>query len=334
MRTRRTAASRLAALTLLPLLVLTGCSGGDGDGGGDGREPADGAADQEDAGAAEDAAEPPAAVVPAASLTADLELPLDAYRISDEDQRLLEEARDRHVTECMARYGQQYTPAEHTPAAIGAHIYLYGVDDPELAAEHGYMHPIDLDPATYAPAFTDDLTPEQELALYGDPGLDLEHPETLEEAERMTGPELNGSPVPVTGCFGEATLTINRPDADWVDPTVIFQLADEAGHHADEDERVTELLADWSACMAGHGHETTSPLDVPEELGLAGDVSGEAALAVAVVDVECKIETDLINRWAAVDAEHQREVIEENSELLERYREQHEERMARATRSS
>ncbi|WP_103504793.1 MULTISPECIES: hypothetical protein [unclassified Streptomyces] len=331
MRPIRAATRHLALIALLPLLAVAACSGAADD-------PDTGSPDAGEAAGAEqrptdgeDTDSPHGgAVVPAASLTAGLVLPLDEYRISDADQEELEAARDRLISTCMARHGQEYSPAAVTATPLDPHLYLYGVDDAEVAAEHGYMHPVDLDPATYAPAYTDDLTADQELALHGDPGIDLEFPETLEEAEEMTGPELNGVPVPITGCYGQATLTINRPDADWVDPTVIFELADEAAHHADEDERLTELLGEWSGCMAGHGHEAASPLTVHEELGLGGDISGELAVEVAVADVGCKEETDLVGRWAEIDADHQRDVIEEHSGMLAEYRAQHEERMERA----
>ncbi|NJP66990.1 hypothetical protein [Streptomyces spiramenti] len=322
-------ATRLAALALLPLLLATACStAGEAPTPPD-PDPAVESDDTERSGGS-DATAVAEAVLPTASLTADLTLPLDAYHISAEDQRVLEEARDLLVTACMARYGQEYTPADHRAADLGTHLYLYGVDDAGIAAEHGYMHPVDLDPATYAPAFPQELTPDQELALHGDPGLDLEHPETLEEAQRMSGPELGGEPVPVTGCHGEATLTVNRPDADWVDPTVILQLADEAAHLADEDPRLDTLLADWSACMADQGWETDTPLEAAAQLGLGGDVSGTEAREAAVADVGCKEETELVTRWAAIDSDHQATVIEEHAGMLADYREQHEERMTRA----
>lgn len=327
MRPSRPVTRRLAALALLPALAATACSG-----------PGQSIAQPEPAPAADAPSEPdgaetaPAAraVLPTASLTAELTLPLDSFHISTEDQQLLEEARDALITACMARYGQEYTPAENRAADLGTHLYLYGVDDAGIAAEHGYMHPVDLDPATYAPAFPHDLTADQELALHGDPGLDLDHPETLEEAQRMTGPDLGGAPVPVTGCHGEATLTVNRPDGDWVDPTVIMQLADEAAHLADEDPRLETLLTEWSACMAEHGLVTDTPLEAAAQLGLGGDVSGSAAREAAVADVACKERTDLVPRWAAIDADHQEAVIAEHAAMLADYREQHEERMARA----
>ncbi|NJQ18003.1 hypothetical protein [Streptomyces bohaiensis] len=319
-------APRLAVLALLPLLATAACSG---PGAAQPPEPAS-AADEATEPQVPGAADAVEAVVPAASLTADLTLPLDEYHIPTEDQRLLEEARDVLITDCMARYGLEYTPAERRAADLGTHLYLYGVDDADVAAEHGYMHPVDLDPATYAPVFPHDLTPDQELALHGDPGLDLDHPETLEEAQRMTGPELGGEPVPVTGCHGEATLTVNRPEADWVDPTVILQLADEAAHLADEDPRLETLLAEWSDCMADHGLTTDTPLEAAAQLGLGGDVSGREAREAAVVDVACKERTDLVARWAAIDADHQEAVIAEHAPMLADYREQHEERMARA----
>ncbi|MDB1087531.1 hypothetical protein PJ985_08125 [Streptomyces sp. ACA25] len=305
-----------AASAALALILLTACS----------------SAGSTDDGAAEDGAGSGAEVTTSAGLTDGLVMPLDTYRISDEDQQILEQAREALVAACMRELGQEYTPARHPePAGLAPYTYLYGVDDPVLAAEHGYMHPIDLDPNTYAPVHEQDLTEEQELALYGDPDLDpVDTPLTLEEAEAMAGPELDGKPVPITGCAGDATLRINNPDADWVDPTVLFQLEDDAGSHADEDERVAGYLAEWSECMAGHGYETDSPLTVQEDLGLTGDVSGEAAIEAALKDIACKEETDLVARWAAVDAEHQEEEIEEHAEMLSLFTEQHAERMAAA----
>ncbi|GAA1901409.1 hypothetical protein GCM10009716_09100 [Streptomyces sodiiphilus] len=315
-----------AAVALLALALITGCSGG-----GEKTEP-----EKKDsgAGAPAEGGEQAAVDGPLApdSLAGDLTFPMDRYRISDEDQRLLEEARNVLVKECMARYGFDHEPSEpRAEALIGPYVYLYGVDDPTLAAEHGYLHPTDLDPNAYVPVPEADLTADEELALYGDQELDgTEIPQTLEAAEAMKGPELNGERVPITGCAGDATLRINRPGEDWVDPTLIFNLENEAGMEADEDERIVEIIGDWAQCMAGHGYETNSPFGVQEDLGLSGDVSGPKAIEVAVKDVECKQEVDLIARWSAVDAEYQEEVIEEHAGILEDYTRQHEERMANA----
>lgn len=361
MRTAHTAFAATAALLLLP---LAGCTSSGSAASDDDTSPDSGTAGT------------------SGRLTDGMELPLSAYHISDEDQRLLEAARDQLIVECMSRYDLDYTPPRADQAAeLGPYTWVYGADDPAHVAEHGYLHPQDLDPNTYAPPHEEELTDDQVLALYGDPevpdveydpdgepgehghhdhghdhgddhdhghdhgdghdhghGHDHDHghshdnglPKTLEEARKLKGPELNGTPVPYTGCHGEAQLIVNDPGEDWVDPTVIYQLENEAAQAADEDERIGELLADWSACMAERGHPADNPITVQEELGLESDVSGTEAIAVAVADVACKAETDLVARWSEVDAEYQEQVIVEHADLLESYVTQHEERLAKA----
>jgi hypothetical protein len=311
--------------------LLTGCSGGSDDTAADSA----GADAGQDAPAGADDGLPESdddSYLAHASLARDLQLPMDAYRISDEDQQILQEARNVLVVECMRRYGFEHQPAEpREEPSLAPYVYLYGVDDPGLAAEHGYLHPIDLDPRTYAPVPEADLSAEEEIALYGDQELDgRDIPATLEAAQKMTGPELNGEHVPITGCAGEATLTINRPGDDWVDPTFIFQLENDASTHADDDPRVVAITDDWAACMAEAGYEAEGPVTARDDLGLAGDVSGEEAIAAAVRDVACKTETDLVARWSVVDAEYQREEIAEYADILRDYEEQHRERMAAA----
>ncbi|MEV6109429.1 hypothetical protein AB0M28_32685, partial [Streptomyces sp. NPDC051940] len=272
------------------------------------------------------------AVTAAHSLTNGLHFPLERYEISDADQRVLEEARDRLTEKCMAGFGLDYVPVrERRPAGVGPYTYLYGVDDPVLAAEYGYADPRSLDPAVDAPARERELTADEELALYGDQSLGADEvPVTLEQARAMKGPVLGGREVPVIGCFGEAGLLINRPGADFVHPTVLTDLAEEAAQESNADPRVKALLAEWSRCMADHGYRTADPLTAREDLGLAGDARQQAAVQAAVQDVACKKETDLVRRWAAVDAEYQKRVIAGKRAMLELFAKQHEERMARA----
>ncbi|MFC7221130.1 hypothetical protein ACFQLX_23650 [Streptomyces polyrhachis] len=290
-----------------------------------------------------DAAEPrdtsrpapaPRTAAPAAahSLTAKLRFPLDRYGITDADQRLLERARDRLAADCMRRHGLTYVPSRPAkPAGVGPYTYLYGVDDPVLAAEYGYTDPRALDPKAGVPPRERELTADEELVLHGDQDLaPAEVPRTLEAAEAMKGPRFAGREVPVLGCYGDAVLRVNRPRADWVDPTVLTELAEEAALEANGDPRVKSLLAEWSRCMAAHGHRTKSPLTAREELGLVGDARLKEAVEAAVHDVACKKETRLIPRWSAVDADYQRRLIADQRELLDRYDKQHRERTARA----
>lgn len=277
---------------------------------------------------------------------ADLAFPLDRYRISDADQHTLEEARDSLITACMARYGLDHTPREPPEPDVPPHTHLYGVDDPEFAAAHGYRHPVDLDPAAYAVSTHAPYTAEQQLVLYGEPqdaeithdpeggaGHDAAHSghhRTLADAVAPTGTEVRGIPVMTDGCHGEAVYTLNDPGPDWVDPTLIRQMENDAGLAADADSRVRDLLGAWSDCMAGHGYRATGPLTAREDLGLDGDPGGPEAVAAAVQDVACKSETGLVTRWAAVDAEYQQRLIAEHAGTLAAYTAQHRERMARA----
>ncbi|SFD34646.1 hypothetical protein [Streptomyces aidingensis] len=280
------------------------------------------------------------------SLGAGLSFPMDRYRISDADQRTLELARNVLITECMSRHGLDYTPpAPAGPSGLPPYAHLYGVDDPGHAAVHGYRHPADLEPDAY-PRIEQDLSAQERLALYGDPEhteqtapAEITHdPEGREPGHAHEGPEPRPAhpsgqsqpSEPATGCWGEARLAINEPGEDWIDPTFIHQLEDEAGHAADEDPRVAGLRREWAGCMARNGYpEARGPLTAVEDLGLT-DIMDERAIAAARQDVACKTETGLVARWAAVDAEYQAELIAEHAGLLADYQRQHAERMARA----
>ncbi|MQY13607.1 hypothetical protein SRB5_37570 [Streptomyces sp. RB5] len=309
----------VATAAVLVLTLLTACTGED---------PA--AAPVPTGGPAQN---PAKAVAVEHSLSEGLSFPVERYEISDADQRILERALDTLARRCMDRYGLDYVPAHVAKATnAGPYTYLYGVDDPVVAAEYGYMDPRGLDPAAYRPARARELTEDEQLVMYGiQEELDTgELPTTLEESEAMKGPVFHGKQVPVTGCMGDSQLRINRPDKGWIDPTSLGSLQEDAAQEADDDPRVKALLGEWSACMAGHGYRVKSPLTARDELKVNGDRKLKQAIRAAVQDVACKTETDLVKRWAAVDAEYQKKVIGEHRDYLRKLTEQQRETVQRA----
>ncbi|MDR1293819.1 MAG: hypothetical protein LBK59_02485 [Bifidobacteriaceae bacterium] len=71
-------------------------------------------------------------------------------------------------------------------------------------------------------------------------------------------------------------------------------------------------MSDWSECMNGQGLDYASPIDA-----ISSSYGGEASSATAVVDVECKIETNLIGRAAGIQAAYDQEYIDANRGALD-----------------
>ncbi|MCB5169051.1 hypothetical protein LG634_30090 [Streptomyces bambusae] len=294
--------------TLLAGLLTAGCSAG---GGADGpAEPALG----------------PVAVNPS---TATLALPLDAYEDTDEEKSRLAAAQQRLAVDCMARFGFAYAPppAPARPARTDRHRHLFGLADPAEAAAYGYDKDAGRPPRERParPVLSDSartvLYGERPGAQGGQPGPD---PRSEEEAATAdSGITVGGRRVPAGGCLRESYRKLYAPKKDSVDLLFAFGLASEAHTRAQRDSRVVAVVAEWSACMARAGHRgVDSPYEVTARLGLDAEPGGAKAVAVAVRDVACKREVNLVGVWAAVEAAYQQRLLEAQAETLAAYRTQ------------
>lgn len=207
-----------------------------------------------------------------------ISLPLDAYHVTREDQILLRRAEFLLREECMRGSGvTNYVLAEPLDR-FSRYDRKYGIFDRVQAASYGYhMRP------AYGRAST-----EPELAL----------------AESQLDKR----------CLADARRTLAAGGA-LVDENFINLIAIEASERAEADPRVQEAFGDWSDCMKVGGFDYADPWEANDD-SWSGDTASAREIAVAVADVECKLATNLIGIWMAVEAAYQDLEIEENAEAL------------------
>lgn len=233
----------------------------------------------------------PDVTVAAVTGTTGLTLPVTEYLLSDDDLRLLDDAHTAALGRCFARAG--VVPPELpslVPSVPVTHTERrYGLADPELAAASGY-HLSDDDGAK--PEL--ELTAEQERVLFGPPQAD-------------------GTPAADGGCSGEAVAAVG---GDLGNPEAAQRVDVRSVTLAMKDPRVRTAFADWSACMADRGHEYTTPWDPPNDPRFTGPAPGADEAAVAVDDVACKEETNVVGVWHAVDAALQTVLIDAEPDVF------------------
>ncbi|MFJ7270546.1 hypothetical protein ACIQV3_28575 [Streptomyces sp. NPDC099050] len=276
-------------------------------------------------------AEPRVTATPAMLKTVGVTFPLDAYEATPEQTNTLNRAQGILITQCMQRFGFAHQAVEQqVPSASKSNARVFGLSDPDTAAQFGYRTP----GMTDAPVRTNpqhEPTAAENLALSGEneikPGT---MPQNQDEAEKSGGSsvKLNGKAVPVGGCVRESFLKLYARKANEVDILFVFNLKGEAESKTREDSRVRAVNERWSQCMAKAGYKVTSPLQATKELGFSGDaLSSPAAVTAARADVRCKQEVNLIGVYYAVTTAYQRQQTEKHGETLALAKEQLESRL-------
>ena len=76
------------------------------------------------------------------------------------------------------------------------------------------------------------------------------------------------------------------------------------------------VSARWWACWADAGFSYAGPWAANTDSHWREDIVTDQERLVATADVTCKLETNLIGIWNAVDAAYQERIIERDAELL------------------
>ena len=236
--------------------------------------------------------------VPQVTDSTHLSLPVMPFLLSDDETRLLGRAHAALIDTCMIRFDVAPPPPIPDPSSAGPETRTerrYGLTDPELARTHGYHLRAD-PPVGDAPA---QLTADQELVLMG---------------PTPAGTEFHGRTVPQGGCAQEATRALG---GDLGNAELIQRVDVDSILLAMKHVRVREAFRAWSACMAARGHAYATPWDPPNDDRFSGPVPAPAEPAVAVDDVACKAETNVVGVWHAVDVAYQSAMIDEASAEFE-----------------
>lgn len=292
------------AVTMLVAVLLTGCGRGEGAAGGeDGRTAAGEWPTTERGGLVEGRV-----------------LPLEKYLVSYPDFVVAENARITAVDDCMKRYGFRYDLpplGDFPPPSVNSANMerRYGISDRTVAEKYAYRLPeaVAADPGDYQ-------LPGGEAASVVLRGPDAD----VRQGARGSIP----GDLPQGGCSGQAEKLLGR-----LDDQLASDLGMESQKKSEDDRTVREAISAWSDCMAGHGYQAEHPHDAYEIVPASSREVSPQEIAVAVADIGCKAETDLIAIWFEVETRIQNNLIEENALALEEQRAANERVLEQAARS-
>ncbi|MFF7867961.1 hypothetical protein ACFZCT_16100 [Streptomyces qaidamensis] len=275
---------------------------------------------------------------PTTGLTKNLTLPLEAYMASYEDQVTIEQAADDLQQSCMKDYGIDLTlpqaGANPPPSDNDANIERrYGISDRAEAEKYGYELPPAL--REHTEQTMRDLSGVEVEVLTGH--TKPEAPTAAEAGQPIAGPaqgvkparaEYNGKALKQGGCIGWSKDRLGVKEAD---PVVVAQLAGDSLTQSMKDDKVIKATAAWSSCMAGKGHAGLADPYKAMDQGVTTD--GEPtkeSIALAVDDIDCKEQTDLVKIWFGVESAIQNRQIADHQSQLTAIKEQHDTEVAAA----
>lgn len=231
-------------------------------------------------------------------------LPLDAYWLSNEDRRLQSAASFRLYERCMSGFGFSVTKDSGTPLpeGWGDNERRYGIHDLGEAQRYGYKASFDVEGLNQTPREATVVSPEQDAVARG------------------VGPSTyGGMSVPEGGCLGEASRGVGGETGALKPDSVSLRkdmLSMESSTRSQADSRVRAAFSDWSDCMSSEGFDYTDPSKANNDPAFATDRPSTQEVSVAVADVRCKAESDLIDTWASVETAYQNQIIEQNAAAL------------------
>ncbi|WAU79281.1 hypothetical protein O1Q96_05620 [Streptomyces sp. Qhu-G9] len=254
-----------------------------------------------------DFSDPPnVSATPTMGSSRSLELPLEAYSWTDEEERTRRRGEDLIAAECMRGFGFDLEPR---PVYRGDKALRdanrYGVTDPDKASRFGYR----IDPASRGPKPPEeDYSPAESLALFG--------PQDGKSGRKTA----DGKSVPKGGCWGKALreLAANGPKVHPDKEEFANHLAVFTFQEAQKDSRVKRVFAQWSDCMKKKGYDYKMPMAPVEDRSLqASETASAREIQVAEADVACKREHNVIGVWYGVEVAYQERAIEKNQQQLD-----------------
>ncbi|MFE5813207.1 hypothetical protein ACFQ6S_07370 [Streptomyces sp. NPDC056479] len=279
--------------------------------------------------------------IPTSGLTKDLSLPLEAYMASYEDQVTLEQAASDLQQSCMKDYGINLTlpraGANPPPSDNDANIERrYGLTDRAEAEKYGYELPPPLQEHTEQTMR--DLSGVEVEVLTGHTKPELpKAPEGVKAGAAFASPgqgmkparaEYNGKKLKTGGCIGWSKGQLGVQEAD---PVAVAQLAGDSLVQSMKDDKVIKAIAAWSSCMDGNGHAGLADPYKAMDQGVTNDGKpSQESIALAVADIDCKDQTDLVKIWFGVETAIQNKQIADNKSQLTGIKEQHGKEIAAA----
>jgi hypothetical protein len=222
-------------------------------------------------------------------------LPLDPYRLGLQNLGDVPKADDILLARCIHRFGYDIPPPVEHQAPAGGLGDRYGVTDEQQAQSRGYHGPANL----AAPAAGVVFSPVVDAIATG-----------------RGQSSYNGQAVPNGGCLGEAQRKLQEGAPAASDASLGESLSLESYDLSQRDSRVLKVFMDWSSCMNRSGYSYANPRNANNDPMFAANDPSPQEIAVAVADLRCKKETNLVNVWATVETAYQSRLIEQNAAAL------------------
>ncbi|WP_116244745.1 hypothetical protein [Nocardiopsis sp. FIRDI 009] len=239
---------------------------------------------------ADEGAENP--VLPSSERARSLVLPFDDHTLSPFEIQTIDYAEDLIIRDCMEERGMDWEvlPVPEEENTDPPHRRRYGVIEPEVAENYGYVAPIGSE---------DDRARAEVRESRG----------TLPRAEYQAAFGADGD----GGCHGEARerVTDGVPDMDY---NLLNSYIATGFDASQEEPEVIGAFAEWSTCMATRGFDYGTPLEAGDDARWAARESEPLPeeIEVATADVACKEEASVVEIWRSAEAEAQRGLIEEH----------------------
>ncbi|MDR1078807.1 MAG: hypothetical protein LBL55_09155 [Propionibacteriaceae bacterium] len=248
--------------------------------------------------------------------------PLDAYALTRTQRDLIYEALNVLETKCMAEQGFVVPPwlPRLKLSTRNRLLEEFGVGILSEARQYGYEVPPEYTGADH-PVDTTKPPPEvsqaYQEAMTGPP-QDMPEAPMIQVGDWSFGT----SPYAPDSCMGRSYealgVSFERSQELGIGQegsVEVTKLVYESRDRTEADPRVSQVTADWAACMAGRGFDTPSPGEAVNTYGPQGN--SPAAVAAATAEIGCKYETNYFGVLYGVTAEYQRQLIDQGLAGLE-----------------
>ncbi|MGB2568994.1 hypothetical protein ACPFP2_11140 [Micromonospora citrea] len=220
-------------------------------------------------------------------------LPLDRFVLSPVNLTLSTRAEFILTDDCMKRFGLALPPQVASGDPSMNYSRRYGIFDEALAAKRGYRGPADSGPKVTP------LTPQAEAVATG-------------QGQRSYA----GKQVPEGGCVGEARRVLMEGVREVPARDLGSVLANESWERSKQDSRVRAVFTSWSSCMKLKGYDYADPMAAVGNPVFGTKEPSPEEIKVAVADVRCKREANVVNVWATVETAYQEMALKQHSKEL------------------
>jgi hypothetical protein len=247
--------------------------------------------------------------IPPATSSLTVAMPLEAYQaVSTQQQEALADASNLLIQRCMAARGFDDTSSASPPFSSVTSLEAIetggaGLTSITQARTFGFVRPKGTGSSPGGPAI---------IGIVGASGFgqSLKAGRGYAEALYGFGPGSGTGPGGHVSCLQQADKDVYGPVIGEPVPDPVPQIAQQAVGFTASDPRIHAVERAWSRCMARHFYHYSTPQQVEGQHWQSPPSKTEIDTAVA--DVTCKMQTNLLNTWLAVEAGYQAALIGRN----------------------